>query len=908
MHQKPRKTLDRELGLASVMAVSMGAMLGSGIFVLPGLAVLKAGNSLALAYVTAALIVLPAALAKCEMATALPRAGGTYLYVDRSVGPLAGTVVGLGTWFSLVFKSAFALIGLGAYAKHVFPGIDDHTSLAVAVCAGLILLNLLGVKKTSKFQTVVVAIALVGLTAFAAAAAPRVDTARYAGMFGIALKDLFATAGFVFVAFAGVTKVASVAEEVRDPDRNIPLGILVSLGIVTGIYVVISTIVVGAEPHEAWGGDATPLATISGRMWGSGAAAAMAVLALLTLTSMANSGLMSSSRFPLAMARDRLFPDFLARINQRFRTPAAAILLTGILMATLIRFVPVRELAKLASAFKLILFAMVNVSLIFLRESGARWYKPSFRIPLYPVLPVAGVIGTGALLFTMGPLAWVGAGGIVGGGLLWYAVYARRRVTRRGAVARLVGARRRLSRRVSLKKRSGVVVPVFEQSAELDELLPFASMVCDRAGKLLVLRVEEVADQLWLTDADALDPITSQIAARVEALEERQKLAVDFEAVVTHHADHVLYERAEKEGANWVVMGWPARSQWRWFVPDPLAWFIHHPPCNLLLFREGPGNAGEGITRFQRVLVLAEPGPHDTLVVSVADRLAQRTGADLTFAYLASPTASDDELAGLRAYHRSLDPLFKTVVGDARIVQAADELEAALALTREFDLLILGAPPQNEAHGLLRGSFEDRVTEGADCAVLRVMALRGLPHSSLHRAPTSAIGRAGGGHVRLPEDPGFRLAEHVVHVAIVRDGTLRTKAALFQAIGQEAEERLGRSLERSVEELLWERENRQVTALGHGVAIPHLTSYELDDLAVELWLLDPPVDFGGHDTGPIDVCFVILAPPAERGTHLRALGRIGQLSLSEGLLEQLRSAGGAEEAIRILREGEAALE
>ena len=886
------------------MAVSMGAMLGSGIFVLPGLAVLKAGNALPLAYLAAALTVLPAALAKCEMATALPRSGGTYLFVDRSVGPLAGTVVGLGTWFSLVFKSAFALIGLGAYVKILFPGLPGEVSLGVAVCVALTLLNLLGVKKSSTFQTFVVGAALVGLTAFAALAAPRIDAARFAGMFGVGPGDLLATAGFVFVAFAGVTKVASVAEEVRDPGRNIPLGILASLGVVSAIYVVLSLVLVGAAPVAAWGGDVTPLATVSRELWGPGAASAMAGLAFLTLTSMANSGLMSSSRFPLAMARDRLFPDFLANVSSRFRTPAPAILLTGALMAALIAFVPVKELAKLASAFKLILFATVNVSLVFLRESGARWYKPSFRVPLYPALPLFGVLGSVALLFTMGPLAWAGAGGIVGGGLVWYALYARRRVSRQGAVARLVGARKRLSRRVSMAKRSGVVVPVFERTDDLDELLPLASTVCDRAGRLLVLRVEEVPDQLALGDAEEADPRTAQIADAVEALERRHGLSLDFEAVVTHHADHVLYERAEEE-ANWVVMEWPARSRWRWFVTDPLAWFIHHPPCNLLLFREGPRGPGEGIERFRDVLVLAEPGPHDTLVVWVADRLARRVGARLTLVYLVSPAAREDELEGVRAYHRSLAPLLETSSGEPRIVRARDELAATLELSAQFDLLILGAPPQSEARGLFRGSFEDRVTEGARCAVLRVMALRGLPHASLHHATESGEVRSEAGLASLDS---FRLLDHLAHVAVVRDASLRSKGALFQAIGQGIERRLGRSLERPVEELLWERERRQVTALGHGVAIPHLTSHELDRLVVELWLLTPPVEFGGHDTAPIDVCFVILAPPAERGTHLRVLGRIGQLTLSDRLLAALRRADSERAAREVLREGEAALD
>ena len=116
--------LERDLGLYATVTISMGAMIGSGIFVLPALGLTKAGPAVVVAYVLAGLVVLPAALSKAEMATAMPESGGTYLYIDRAMGPLAGTVAGIGAWFSLVFKSAFALVGMGAFVRHrVHPGL-----------------------------------------------------------------------------------------------------------------------------------------------------------------------------------------------------------------------------------------------------------------------------------------------------------------------------------------------------------------------------------------------------------------------------------------------------------------------------------------------------------------------------------------------------------------------------------------------------------------------------------------------------------------------------------------------------------------------------------------------------------------------------------------------------------------
>ncbi len=151
---KESETLHRSLGLYAVLTISIGAMIGSGIFVLPGLAFKIAGPSVILAFFLAGVVVLPAALSKAEMATAMPEAGGTYLYIDRAMGPLMGTVAGFGVWFSLVFKASFALVGLSAYLEYFIP----HPERPVAALLAIVLIgvNLIGVKQTAKFQMLLV--------------------------------------------------------------------------------------------------------------------------------------------------------------------------------------------------------------------------------------------------------------------------------------------------------------------------------------------------------------------------------------------------------------------------------------------------------------------------------------------------------------------------------------------------------------------------------------------------------------------------------------------------------------------------------------------------------------------------------------------------------------------------------
>ena len=237
--------LERSLGLFPTMMISMGAMIGSGIFVLPALGFKKAGPAVILAYVLAAAIVMPAALSKSEMATAMPESGGTYLYIDRALGPLFGTIAGIGAWFSLVFKSSFALVGLGAYFLLFAPvsqGAVVFVALGLAVL--VVALNVSGTKLSGSVQAVIVSLVLVGLVAYTLNAGFVGDTGQFTPFTPEGNIDIVTAAAFVFVSYAGVTKIASVAEEVKDPGRNLPLAMLGSLSVMLVIYVAVVSAVV----------------------------------------------------------------------------------------------------------------------------------------------------------------------------------------------------------------------------------------------------------------------------------------------------------------------------------------------------------------------------------------------------------------------------------------------------------------------------------------------------------------------------------------------------------------------------------------------------------------------------------------------------------------------------------------
>ncbi|HIF14787.1 MAG TPA: amino acid permease, partial [Bacteroidetes bacterium] len=232
------KKLERRLSLISVIAISIGGMLGSGIFVLPGLAAAKTGPSVWLAYLLAAVCVLPAALSKSELATAMPSSGGTYVYIERTFGPIFGTISGIGLWFSLLLKSSFALVGFGAYLLVLISFDVNYTKfIALFFLFLIMLLNVFGVKKVGKVQVFIVSFSLLGLIAVFALGVQYIKPDLLEPAFIHGNIGLISTIAFVYISYAGVTKVAAIAGEIKNPERNIPLAIILSLTIITIIYV-----------------------------------------------------------------------------------------------------------------------------------------------------------------------------------------------------------------------------------------------------------------------------------------------------------------------------------------------------------------------------------------------------------------------------------------------------------------------------------------------------------------------------------------------------------------------------------------------------------------------------------------------------------------------------------------------
>jgi amino acid transporter len=382
-------------------------------------------------------------LSIAELATAIPRSGGVYFLLDRSLGPMMGTVGGIGAYFSLVLKTSFALVGIGAYTALFF----DFPIRIIAVILTLIFMfiNILGSKKTTKLQNFLVFF-LIGVmvlflvegfrTIFGLNLAETVNNDS-SPFFSNGFAGLISTTGFVFVSYLGLTEAASVAEEVKNPERNIPLGMILSLIVTTILYVGGVFIMVSIIPKAEFVGDVTPVWTAAHAVFKIIPTKIAGILvigaAIAAFATTGNGGLMSASRYPMAMARDKILPSVLTHVG-KYKTPVYSIIATSALMLLLILSLNVMVIAKMAGAFKFIIFFLANFAVIVMRNSKIETYDPGYHSPFYPWMQIFGMITALILIIYTGWIPILFSAAIVAVAMLWYWYYSRKNVKREGAI------------------------------------------------------------------------------------------------------------------------------------------------------------------------------------------------------------------------------------------------------------------------------------------------------------------------------------------------------------------------------------------------------------------------------------------------------------------------------------------
>jgi basic amino acid/polyamine antiporter, APA family len=510
VRSKKQPKLRKDLGLTEVFCIASGAMISSGLFVLPGIAYAKTGSSVVLSYLLASFLMLPTLFSKAELTTAMPKAGGDYFFIDRSMGPALGTIGGFASWFSITSKTAFALIGIGAFVQLFNPGLGEIELklIAISFCLLFTAINLIGVKHSGRTQVFLV-VGLIGLLLFYIIVGFFfIDSSRFQPFAPFGVGAIFSTAGLIFISYMGLTKVCSVAEEIHNPKRNIPLGMVLAWSFMTILYGLVVFVTVGLLSHQTLSSTLMPIALGAKVFLGDIGLIAMAIAAILAFVTTANAGLLSASRYPLAMSKDHLLPAVMSKMSKN-ATPVISLLFTSTVMILIISFLDLEGLVKMASTLVLLLFIFVNFSIIIMRESNIRHYRPSFRSPFYPWVQILGITGNAMLIIGMGLVMFTLVGIFILFGFAWYYFYARDKIWREYTLLHLI-------ERMTGQKRSGYLV-----DEELREILINRDNVTEKRFGESIQRAEVIDLYKYLSPDEFAKVLSEKLSKRIGCTEER---------------------------------------------------------------------------------------------------------------------------------------------------------------------------------------------------------------------------------------------------------------------------------------------------------------------------------------------------------------------------------------------------
>lgn len=384
-------------------------MIGAGVFAAVGPAAAVAGSWLLLGLVLAGVVAFANATSSAELAAVYPESGGTYVYARERLGRYWGFLAG---WGFVVGKTASLAAMALTFGTYVYPAIARP--LGVGAVATMTAVNYRGVEKTARLATVIVGVVLVALACAVAgslggghATLTNVTAAAPSGVFGV-----LQSAGLLFFAFAGYARIATLGEEIRDPERTIPRAIPVALSIALVVYVVVmGSALVAVGPGELARAPAPLTAAVEAGRWSAIAPAVRtgsAVASLGVLLSL----LAGVSRTAFSMARRRELPAFLSGVHQRHRTPYRAEIVVGLIVCAVVLVADVRDAIGFSSFAVLVYYALANASALTLPKRDLRWPRPLAALGfvgcvlLAVTLPLQAVLGGAALLFA-GSVVWL---------------------------------------------------------------------------------------------------------------------------------------------------------------------------------------------------------------------------------------------------------------------------------------------------------------------------------------------------------------------------------------------------------------------------------------------------------------------------------------------------------------------
>ncbi len=729
--------------------------MGPVLFLLAGVALELTGPAAIFSYIAAGIICIITASSAAELATGMPTSGGDYFFVSRSLGPAFGAISGVGIWLSLTFAISFYLFGLGEYLSQFMP----LTPFWGAVLGGvlLIILNIVGAKESGRTQVVVVLTLFAILGGFSLFGFFNIDTANLNPFFPLGTEPIFTTTALVFVSFLGFVKIAAVAEEIKNPAKNLPRALIGSVALVTVLYVVILLVIGGIFPQSTIREVKDPLTTAARQMLGGFGGVAIIFAGLLATLSSANASIMASSRINLAMARDRMVPNWLSKIHQKLLTPYRAILLTGVLALGFLLIESLEDLAKIASVLQLYSYAALNIGCIVLRAANPDWYKPSYRTPGNPLGQLIAAIGCLGVIIYSGTFAQIAVVVLIVVSLAWYLIWGRERVSIDSAIPEFkerwaehgwslfwlppeevekeeveewIPSKRPLNTKSPRHLVTALANP--EHETDLLRLAQFISAGKEEPGIVEGMHLIHVPYQTPISTIREKLEQRPSIQRKIDTILEQSSQAsvhikngfkdilkkTDFRSVTDAAHDvfgAMISENPKNREADMLLMGWQGGFSVGRIYNSPVQRIIKNLKADVGILKN------RGLEKIDSILLPWGGGLHAWLGLELAVRIARIHDAELKILRLVREgTNIDNERESLL---ETIDPLVNDFDKLNLDIRLAEDVTSGIMADFEndaHDLVIIGASREWGIRNVLIGTIPDIIADRAPCSVLMV--------------------------------------------------------------------------------------------------------------------------------------------------------------------------------------------
>jgi amino acid transporter/nucleotide-binding universal stress UspA family protein len=725
--------LERSLGFLEAMTLGGGTMIGAGIFILPGLAAEGAGPASSISFVIAGFVALLAALSLSELATGMPIAGGSYHYVNRALGGPFGSIVGWGMWTGLMFASAFYMIGFGQYIVGPLSFLSGRALIVLFGLLGLGLItgvNYYGTDESSGAQNIMIGTEFAIVLAYVALGVFFIDTGNLQDFAPTGPTGIVATTGTVFVTYLGFEIIATLAGEIKNPGRLIPLTMVLSVVSVTVLYAVIMIVSTGVVPYQELGGSLVPVSDVAAiSMFGAIGVASVTFAAAIAAISSSNSSILAASRVIFAMGRDGLMSERLNVTHRRFNTPHRAIIATGgvtglLILAGLRVQEIVALLAQVASFSFLVTYALVHVAVVVFRRADPEEYDPEFRMPryLYPAVPVAGIATAAIVVSQMRTAVILVGSGIIGLGVVWYATYARDRAVEQGMTEEAFGD---IAKRAYGTIPGGpeekpepytVVVPVANPETEYGLIRLAAATASahedDGIPRVVAVNVIEAESSKEQNLEDIR--IENQRSLLENTRDTAKEMGVDLttRSLVEPDAGDAILEVIEEESAEQVLIGWDGRIAGDEGVfgstPDKV---LKGSSSEVSLVEIQTDEIGETVA-------LAGPGPHAPVAARRAAEFATIEGGKPNLLNVQKPTEggeTDPTERGKEAIRWVADRAnLSPEEYNTKVVVAEDTESSILDTVEGYDTVCAGLSEKSDRSRILFGSIAERISQESE--------------------------------------------------------------------------------------------------------------------------------------------------------------------------------------------------